>query len=150
MVTLDGNPWFVAADVCRTLGISNPSVAVRALGADEWAKANLAQRGMGSAITLSESGLYKLVMRSDKPEAKPFQDWVTKVVLPAIRKDGGYILGFRGVVRFLSGGTEGRAALLRIGCGATLSCEGRYGPASIGKCGSFSISRRWASGGKSP
>lgn len=42
---------------------------------------------------ISESGLYKLVMRSDKPEAKGFQAWVTEVVLPAIRKDGGYIQG---------------------------------------------------------
>jgi len=42
---------------------------------------------------VAESGLYKLLMRSDKPQAKPFQDWVTKVVLPAIRKDGGYVMG---------------------------------------------------------
>lgn len=42
---------------------------------------------------ISESGLYKLILRSDKPQAKPFQDWVTRVVLPAIRKDGGYIMG---------------------------------------------------------
>ena len=46
-----------------------------------------------SMTLISESGLYKLIMRSDKPQAKPFQDWVTKVVLPAIRKDGGYIAG---------------------------------------------------------
>ena len=47
-----------------------------------------------NAITLiSESGLYKLVMRSDKPEARQFQDWVTGVVLPAIRKDGSYVMG---------------------------------------------------------
>lgn len=51
-------------------------------------------KGSVARITLiSESGLYKLIMRSDKPQAKPFQDWVTKVVLPAIRKDGGYIAG---------------------------------------------------------
>jgi len=42
---------------------------------------------------LSESGLYKLIMRSDKPTARPFQDWVTRDVLPAIRKDGAYIMG---------------------------------------------------------
>lgn len=46
-----------------------------------------------SYILVSESGLYKLIMRSNKPEAKEFQDWVTKVVLPAIRKDGAYIEG---------------------------------------------------------
>jgi len=44
-------------------------------------------------VLVSESGLYKLVMRSDKPQAKAFQDWVTKVVLPAIRKDGAYVMG---------------------------------------------------------
>ncbi len=49
-------------------------------------------RGHGLAL-ISESGLYKLVMRSDKPEVREFQNWVTKVVLPAIRKDGGYIHG---------------------------------------------------------
>jgi hypothetical protein len=53
----------------------------------------------GNQLTLiSESGLYKLIMRSDKPEAKAFQDWVTKVVLPAIRKDGGYVMGEEKVV----------------------------------------------------
>ena len=49
-------------------------------------------RGTGVSL-VSESGLYKLVLRSNKPEAKPFQDWVTKTVLPAIRKDGAYIMG---------------------------------------------------------
>jgi prophage antirepressor-like protein len=44
-------------------------------------------------VLVSEAGLYKLVMRSDKPEAKAFQDWVTGTVLPGIRKDGGYIKG---------------------------------------------------------
>jgi prophage antirepressor-like protein len=42
---------------------------------------------------ISESGLYKLVLRSDKPEAKAFQDWVTRTVLPAVRKDGAYVAG---------------------------------------------------------
>ncbi len=50
-------------------------------------------RGGGKATVVSESGLYKLIMRTDRPEAKGFQDWVTKVVLPAIRKDGGYVMG---------------------------------------------------------
>ncbi len=54
-------------------------------------------KGHGLAL-ISEAGLYKLVMRSDKPEAKEFQNWVTRVVLPAIRKDGGYIHGEEHVV----------------------------------------------------
>ncbi len=45
------------------------------------------------SLCVSESGLYKLIMRSDKPAARAFQDWVTRDVLPAIRKDGGYIMG---------------------------------------------------------
>lgn len=47
-------------------------------------------RGIATAYVISESGLYKLVMRRDKPVAKPFQDWVTKEVLPAVRKTGAY------------------------------------------------------------
>ncbi|HHB2580955.1 Bro-N domain-containing protein [Klebsiella pneumoniae] len=86
VVEREGEPWFVAADVCKALGIKNPSVAVKPLGSDEWAKCNLGQRGLGAALAVSESGLYKPVMRSDKPEARAFQDWVTKVVLPAIQK----------------------------------------------------------------
>lgn len=93
VVQIDGEPWFVATDVCRVLDLSNPSVAVRPLDDDEWSKANLGLRGLGSAIIISESGLYKLVMRSDKPQARSFQNWVTRDVLPAIRKDGGYIKG---------------------------------------------------------
>ena len=99
VVEIDGDPWFLAADVCRALGYnvkSNGSVntnnALRHLDADE---VNTAQikgvRGRHPKL-VSESGFYKLLMRSDKPEAHPFQDWVTGVVLPTIRKDGGYIM----------------------------------------------------------
>lgn len=96
VVKIDGEPWFAAVDVCQFLGLSNPSVAVAPLTEGEKAKAGL---GKGSpANVISESGLYKLVLRSDKPEAKDFQNWVTKVVLPAIRKDGGYIHGEEHVV----------------------------------------------------
>lgn len=98
VVEINGAPWFVAKDVCDTLGIQNPSAATKILNQSEWSKFNLGQRGLGSVILVSESGLYKLVMRSDKKEAKDFQDWVAKVVLPAIRKDGGYILGEEKVV----------------------------------------------------
>ncbi len=78
------------------MGIVNPSVSIALLAADEKAKLRL---GSGSPTNvISESGLYKPVMRSDKPEARQFQDWVTRVVLPAIRKDGGYIMGEEKVV----------------------------------------------------
>ena len=88
-----GQPWFVAADVCKALGIQKPSMAVKPLDESEKRKSDL-PLGRGSAPTLiSESGLYKLIMRSDKPEARTFQDWVTQVVLPAIRQDGMYVMG---------------------------------------------------------
>lgn len=93
VVELDGQPWFMAKDVCAALGLTNASVACKAVGEGECSKLNLGQRGLGAALVISESGLYKLVMRSDKPQAKAFQDWVTKVVLPAIRKDGAYVMG---------------------------------------------------------
>jgi prophage antirepressor-like protein len=79
--------------VCRVLDLSNPSVAVKALRPDEWSKKNLGLRGRGGVLILSESGLYKMVMRSNKSEALDFQDWIAREVLPSIRKNGGYILG---------------------------------------------------------
>ncbi|WP_210515802.1 Bro-N domain-containing protein [Thalassospira sp. ER-Se-21-Dark] len=92
VVTIEGAPWFVAADVCRVLGLTNTSVSTQPLSADEKHKADLGLPGR-SPLIVSESGLYKLVMRSDKREAKAFQDWLTRDVLPAIRKDGMYVMG---------------------------------------------------------
>ncbi|WP_348532412.1 Bro-N domain-containing protein [Rhizobium sp. RU36D] len=93
VVEIDGQPWFVAADVCRILGLSQVTNALRNLGRDEITLTQI--KGFrGSHInTVSESGLYRLTMRSDKPEARQFQDWVTREVLPAIRKDGMYVVG---------------------------------------------------------
>ena len=85
----DGEPWFVAADVCAVLGISNSRDAVKRL--DE------AEKGVGETDTLggqqsisivSEAGLYRLVMRSNKPDAVRFQMWIAHEVLPTIRKTG--------------------------------------------------------------
>lgn len=95
VVTIEGNPWFVAADVCRVLGTymnargqANSAMAVLLVRDDEKCLRPIEARHKRAAWFINESGLYKLVMRSDKPDAKPFQDWVTRVVLPAIRKDG--------------------------------------------------------------
>lgn len=91
VVQVDGEPWFVAADVCRALKISNSRDAVARLDDDE--------KGIGSTDTLggkqgmqiiNEPGLYTLVLGSRKPEAKTFKRWVTHEVLPAIRKTGSY------------------------------------------------------------
>ena len=90
----NGEPWFVLKDVCGILSIGN--------AADVYARLDEDEKGVGQVDTLgglqrmsiiSESGLYNVILRSDKPEAKPFRKWVTAVVLPSIRKNGGYIAG---------------------------------------------------------
>lgn len=90
VVDIDGEPWFVAADVCRVLGLSNPSMAVDGLDDDEQSKYCLGSGGSDRVI-INESGLYNLIFRSRKPEAKKFRKWVTAEVLPSIRKTGAYI-----------------------------------------------------------
>lgn len=94
VIEKDGEPWFVAADVCRVLELSNPSMVVDGLDDDERAKFNLgrsANGGGGETNIINESGLYNLIFRSRKPEAKKFRKWVTAEVLPSIRKTGAYI-----------------------------------------------------------
>ena len=89
-----GEPWFVAKDVCDILELENTTNALRALDEDEKTNitnCNVAQNGGRAPIIISEPGLYKLIMRSRKPEAKEFQRWVTHEVLPQIRRTGGYI-----------------------------------------------------------
>jgi anti-repressor protein len=90
-VSIDGEPWFVAADVCVALGIEQTRHALERLDDDE--------RGVVSITTLggpqktgavNESGLYSLIVGSRKPEAKRFKKWVTSEVLPQIRKTGSY------------------------------------------------------------
>lgn len=88
----DGEPWFVAADVCRALEHSNVSMALERLEDDEKAKFNLGLRG-GDTGCINEPGLYALVLGSRKPEAKAFKRWITHEVIPSIRKTGGYIAG---------------------------------------------------------
>lgn len=91
-VIRDGDPWFVAADVCSALGYANTSKAIGDhLDDDERSNEQLDRSRMGSkAVIISESGLYALVLRSRKPEARKFAKWVTSEVLPAIRKTGRY------------------------------------------------------------
>ena len=89
-LTIDGEPWFVAADVCSALGHSNTTMAMERLDDDEKAKFNLGLTG-GETNCVNESGLYSLVLGSRKPEAKRFKKWLTSEVLPTIRKTGAYI-----------------------------------------------------------
>lgn len=90
-VLVDGDPWFVAADVAAVLDMGNVHSSLALLDDDE--------RGLHTVETLggdqeqrtvSEAGLYSLILRSRKPEAKPFKRWITHQVLPQIRKTGGY------------------------------------------------------------
>lgn len=92
LVIRNDEPWFVATDVCEALGYINPSKAVADhLDSDERSHEQLDRTRMGSkAIIINESGLYALVLRSRKPEARKFAKWVTGEVLPTIRKSGGY------------------------------------------------------------
>ena len=90
----DGAPWFVAKDVCDILELNNITEALRPLDDDEktnFRNSEVAQNGGRAPIIISEPGLYKLIMRSRKPDAKEFQRWVTHEVLPQIRRTGGYI-----------------------------------------------------------
>lgn len=90
-ILINGEPWFVLADVSRVLGLTNPSMVASRLDED--------QKGLSQAdtlggsqrlVTVNESGLYSVILRSDKPEARQFRRWVTGVVLPEIRQSGSY------------------------------------------------------------
>ena len=89
VIMRDDDPWFVAADICRVLEITNTTQAVQRLDDDE---VTLCQTEGSHRQTnlISESGLYALVVRSDKPAAKKFRKWITSDVLPAIRRTGRY------------------------------------------------------------
>ena len=90
-VMKDGDPWFVAADVCRALEISNNRDAMSRLDNDEKADVGLTDGSQIRHMTaVNEPGLYNLVLGCRKPEAKEFKRWVTHEVLPTIRKTGGY------------------------------------------------------------
>ena len=91
-LTIDGEPWFVAADVCRALEIGNPSMTVERLDDDEKGISTIDTLGGKQRMTIiNEPGLYSLVLSSRKPEAKAFKRWITHEVIPAIRKYGGYM-----------------------------------------------------------
>lgn len=91
-VQIDGEPWFVLTDVCRELEISNSRMVADRLENDELMSIKLTSGGQRREMTIvNESGLYTVILRSDKPQAKPFRKWVTSVVLPSIRKHGAYM-----------------------------------------------------------
>ncbi|MDR3474519.1 MAG: BRO family protein [Devosia sp.] len=95
-VMIDGNPIFLGTDLCTVLGITNTGNAYARLDDDQKTYIRRVDLGLTPGrpwIGVTEGGLYDLILHSSKPEARTFRKWVTDVVLPAIRKDGGYILG---------------------------------------------------------
>lgn len=91
-VVIDGEPWFVAKDVCGILKLSNPRITLSLLDEDEKGVHSIDTLGGRQETTiLNESGLYSLILRSRKPEAKQFKRWATHEVLPSIRKNGMYM-----------------------------------------------------------
>lgn len=92
IIKKNNEPWFVARDICRNLGINNTTMAVQRLDSDEKGVNSIDTLGGNQEMfIISESGLYSLVLSSKKPEAKQFKKWVTSEVLPSIRKHGAYM-----------------------------------------------------------
>lgn len=92
VVTIDGEPWFVAVDLCGVLSLSNPTKTVSSLDGDDLTISEVIDSvGRTQRVNVvSEAGLYQLIALSRKPEAKPFKRWVFSEVLPQIRKTGSY------------------------------------------------------------
>jgi prophage antirepressor-like protein len=116
MIQKDEQTWFMAKDVCEVLGISNSRDAVAALDSDEKLVSEFPTADqIRKANFINESGLYTLVIRSNKPEAKKFRKWVTSEVLPSIRKNGAYIspdATAAGIVAALEKSMEAKYALM--------------------------------------
>lgn len=93
IVTIDGEPWFIAKDVATALGYSNTRDAIAKHVDDDDKNTVVIRDGKGNPnqTIINESGLYSLVLSSKLPTAKKFKHWITSEVLPAIRKTGGYI-----------------------------------------------------------
>ncbi|WP_225198007.1 Bro-N domain-containing protein [Gluconobacter oxydans] len=104
-MTKNGEPWFVAKDVCDAIDLkTNVAEHTKSLGGANRTILRKTYEGRtnpslflgtcaGRLTAINEAGLYRLIMRSSKPDARPFQDWVTKTVLPTIRKEGAYVKG---------------------------------------------------------
>ena len=86
---INDEPMFCLIDICKALEIKNATDVAKRLDEDELTRLNLGSRA-GETNFITESGLYAVILRSDKPNAKKFRKWVTSEVLPSIRKTGGY------------------------------------------------------------
>lgn len=93
-VEMNGQPWFVLKDIAEVLKLTDTNKISARLEADELTQIKFVSGGQNrEMLCVSESGLYNVVLRSDRPEAKPFRRWITHEVIPSIRKTGGYIAG---------------------------------------------------------
>ena len=91
-VQQNGEPWFVLKDICDILGLTDTNKISTRLDPDELTRIRFVSGGQNrEMLCINESGLYNVILRSDKPEAKPFRKWVTSEVLPSIRKHGAYM-----------------------------------------------------------
>ncbi len=106
----NGSPWWFVKDVCNVLGLSNPTEAIKGLDEDEKNTLRISEgiAGNPNINIINEPGLYSLIIRSNKPEAKRFKRWITHEVLPQIRKTGSYIPANQVTMNFLQ--TEAESA----------------------------------------
>lgn len=111
-VLINGEPFFVAKDVCDILQLTNPRMVVQSLDDDERGKYCLPRQG--DTWCVNESGLYHLIFQSRKPEAKAFRKWVTSEVLPSLRKTGKYEVKPRQSVRYPRRGEQMTADVLDL------------------------------------
>lgn len=92
VIDVNGDPWFVAKDVCEALEIDNVAMAANRLDDDERGISLIDTLGGPQRMSIvNEAGMYSLALSSRKPEAKAFKRWITHEVIPAIRKHGGYL-----------------------------------------------------------
>ena len=113
-VQKDGEPWWVAKDVCEVLGLGNPRTSLALLEDDEKGVHSMDTLGGTQSVTvINESGLYNLIFRSRKDGARAFRRWVTHEVLPTIRETGGY--GARAQIEGLMARCEGKISKYAMG-----------------------------------
>lgn len=91
IIVIENEPWFVASDICKALNYNTAAEGIRCLDKDELCMHNVhTNAGARKVWLINESGLYALILKSRKPEARKFAKWVTSEVLPTIRKTGSY------------------------------------------------------------
>lgn len=121
VIERDNEPWWVLADVCGVLEIANPRNVAARLDDDEKNTVHQTDgiRGNPNMTIINESGLYKVILRSDKPEAKKFTRWVTHEVLPTIRRTGGYGSQAAGLTKLAEQMAQTATAIVQVASAMT-------------------------------